>query len=295
MPRPWPVEGIDAETPVDEAAPKVLAVRLAEIAHYRERALRRADPEDVHDLRVATRRLRAALSLLGGPLAAADPGVKLLVAALGAVRDVDVQLEWLERARRRAEAGEAPGIDWLLEERRAALPPLEQAMRAAFERFHAVLEPALAIHLRAAGFPKTMGSDVVRGAVARRLRRVGRRIERLATTEDEAAVHALRIAAKKARYDLELVEPALGEPASRALGRLKALQDLLGELHDRDVRLALLPEWVARAHRDEQPGVVRLLRDALEERHALGARLDEELSRWRKEDEARALGKAVLA
>ncbi len=69
MPRPWPVEGIAGETPVAEAAPKIIGVRLAELRHYRERALARTDAEDLHDMRVATRRLRAALRLLGGPLA----------------------------------------------------------------------------------------------------------------------------------------------------------------------------------------------------------------------------------
>src|SRR5437868_5020496 len=99
MARPWNVEGIAGNTPVAEAAPKIIGVRLAELRHYRERALRRSDPEDLHDMRVATRRLRAALGLLGGPLAEAARGVKALGDALGEVRDVDVLLGWLDGER----------------------------------------------------------------------------------------------------------------------------------------------------------------------------------------------------
>ncbi|MSP60606.1 MAG: CHAD domain-containing protein [Myxococcales bacterium] len=295
MARAWPVPGIAAETPVDVAAPRILAVRLDEVAHHRERALLRTDPEDLHDLRVATRRLRAALRLLGGPLAQAEPGVKALGDALGWVRDIDVQVAWLERVRAVADRDERPGIAWLLDERRALLPPLEAAARAAADRYHQHLEPPLRIYLREGGYPEPLGGSRVRRAVARRLRRVGRRAVALLTTDDVAGVHALRIAGKKARYDLELVESALGAPATDALARLKQLQELTGEVHDRDVHLALLPEWIARAPRPEQPGAVRLLRDALAERRHSAALLDGELVLWRTREEAAALAHAIAA
>ena len=295
MPRPWPVEGIDATTSATVAAPKILAVRLAELAHHRDRTLHQRDAESVHDLRVATRRLRAALRLFGGALGKATPAVKALGDALGRVRDLDVQIEWLERARERVAVDERPGIDWLLGDRRAALPPLELAMQNAIRRFHDHLEPVLTLHLHVAGFAKPLGARSVRKRIARRLRKLGESIDELTAVEDARAVHALRVAGKKARYDLELVDGIYGAAASTALERLKTLQEAIGELHDRDVRLTLLPEWVARSHRLEQPGVVRLLKDTLDERKRLGGELAEEIEAWRADDEARFHAKAIIA
>lgn len=295
MPRPWPVEGIAGETSVAEAAPKIIAVRLAEVRHYRERALQRTDPEDLHDLRVATRRLRAALRLLGGPLAEAERGVKALGDALGRVRDIDVLLGWLHEVRGRAAPDELPGIDRLAEDQRRALPPLEEALRLTDERFQRELLPVLLAHVGAAGFGKPLGGRGVRRAVARRLRQVGRRIARLDSAGDPAGVHAVRIAGKKARYDLELVEAAVGQPATDALARLKRLQELVGEVHDRDVRMALLPERLARVEHVELPGMQRLLRETSDERRQLGDELGAELDAWRGDDVAEQLAASIEA
>ncbi len=294
MPRPWPVEGIAGETPVAEAAPKIIGVRLAELRHYRERALARTDAEDLHDMRVATRRLRAALRLLGGPLAEAARGVKALGDALGRVRDIDVLLGWLAEVRARAAPDELPGIDRLVEDQRQALPALEEAMRHTDERFQRELLPALLAHVGAAGFGKPLGGRLVRRAVAKRLRRVGERIARLESVDDAAGVHAARIAGKKARYDLELVEGAIGQPATDALARLKRLQELVGEVHDCDVRMTLLPERLAHADRVELPGLQRLLRETSDERHRFGEELARELETWRSDDVAEQLVSSVI-
>lgn len=57
------------------------------------------------------------------------------------------------------------------------------------------------------------------------------------------ALHDMRIAAKRLRYILEMAEPILGEVARRGASRARALQDVLGEIHDCD---ELLPR--VRAH-----------------------------------------------
>jgi uncharacterized small protein (DUF1192 family) len=48
------------------------------------------------------------------------------------------------------------------------------------------------------------------------------------------ALHDMRIAAKRLRYVLEMTTPAFGEPASKGAKTAKALQDVLGEIHDCD-------------------------------------------------------------
>jgi hypothetical protein len=54
------------------------------------------------------------------------------------------------------------------------------------------------------------------------------------------ALHDLRIAAKRLRYTLELFRPQFGEMADRQIARVKAVQESLGNLHDHDVRIALI-------------------------------------------------------
>ena len=86
------------------------------------------------------------------------------------------------------------------------------------------------------------------------------------------ALHDMRIAAKRLRYLLELTEPALGAAAGTAAKEAKALQEILGEIHDCDVMLPLV-----RGHRK-----VLRARDAEAVRESVGSRardLDPELVR----------------
>jgi CHAD domain-containing protein len=69
-----------------------------------------------------------------------------------------------------------------------------------------------------------------------------------AAATDDVALHDLRIAAKRLRYALELTHPCFGPYAKTAIKHLRALQDVLGEIHDADVHLpditALLDELI---------------------------------------------------
>src|SRR5437773_1675603 len=101
MGKPAPIEGVDRDTALDEAARRSIATRLGEVRRFEERLLAgAADPEDVHDMRVATRRLRAALALFERKrqLRDAEHAVQALGEALGEVRELHVQLDWLRGA-----------------------------------------------------------------------------------------------------------------------------------------------------------------------------------------------------
>ena len=67
-----------------------------------------------------------------------------------------------------------------------------------------------------------------------------------ADAEEVVALHDMRIAAKRLRYILEVCGPCFGEYARNATKMVKALQDLLGEIHDCDVQM---PETAAFAER----------------------------------------------
>ena len=95
------IPGLRADLPYAAAAAATIRVRTQELFDHAEGVLDTSDIERVHDMRVATRRLRAALEIYGpcfeprlykGVLSE----VKALADALGARRDPDVQLEGLE-------------------------------------------------------------------------------------------------------------------------------------------------------------------------------------------------------
>ena len=56
------------------------------------------------------------------------------------------------------------------------------------------------------------------------------------------ALHDARIAAKRLRYTLELFLPVFGEDGAGAIEQIKGLQEDLGQLHDHDVRIALIDD-----------------------------------------------------
>ena len=112
---------LSAEQAYGEAAAEVVNERAEAMFGKRRGVLDTADIEGVHGMRVATRRLRAALEVFGpcldrarGRQALAD--VKSLAAALGERRDRDVQLERLEKLHERTEGAERRAVEVLTAE-----------------------------------------------------------------------------------------------------------------------------------------------------------------------------------
>ncbi len=198
------------------------------------------DPEDLHRMRVASRRLRAALSLFAEclPRRAAHLRNELqwVAAGLGQVRDMDVQLERVETWK--AEAG--PGGQDALEPLKALL--VEQRMRARTHllalldsrryahfvgAFTAMLKLGLPRRLRqlAGRQPALEGMPPLILARYNEMRVAG---DDLAETSPPQAYHVLRIRSKRLRYTLEFVRDLYGERAADLERNVVALQDLLG-------------------------------------------------------------------
>ncbi len=101
MARPRKVADVDCEAPFALAAAQGVELRAAELIEHSEGVLDTGDIERVHDLRVATRRLRAAMEIFAPCFPrtrykAALKEVKALADALGERRDPDVAIEMLE-------------------------------------------------------------------------------------------------------------------------------------------------------------------------------------------------------
>src|SRR5919204_395162 len=121
MARARPIDGLTAEEPYAAAAAKIVAVRAREVADHSRGVLDMDDVERVHDMRVATRRLRAALEVFepcfpAEQLEEALREVKAIADALGDRRDTDVAITALKEFASGLAAPDRPGVRSLVEE-----------------------------------------------------------------------------------------------------------------------------------------------------------------------------------
>jgi CHAD domain-containing protein len=294
MAKPAPIEGLDSDTPLAEAARKYVAARLGDVRQYEERLRGAPDPDDVHDMRVASRRLRAALQLFERKrqLNQAHDVVKRLGGALGEVRELQVQLRWLDEAADRAREADRAGIVALRQARERKLTPRIDALHDALARWQrdvALVESAAA-SLTLKG---RLGGRRVRARLSKQLRGVHKQIKATLQSSDARTAHQLRIAAKKLRYVAELCQPAFTAPMAALLDRLAPLQESLGQLHDADVHLPLVEKFLVRADGTAQPGALSLLRAEMARREQLAAQLSVELQALDEADTLEDLRDAV--
>ena len=139
MARARPVPGLGADTRFGDAAAAAVRVRTAEVFAHSGAALDLGDIEGVHDMRVATRRLRAALEVFASCFPKSDHRtllgeVKDLADTLGRRRDPDVAIAELEAIAGRLTPSERPGIDGLVAELRSAQLAAQDALAQKLDR-----------------------------------------------------------------------------------------------------------------------------------------------------------------
>jgi CHAD domain-containing protein len=127
------IPGLDEEAPYAAAAASVVAVRARELADLSADVLDTADIEPLHDMRVATRRLRAALEAFRPcfpkkPFKSALGDVKELADALGERRDRDVAIASLEEFAERAPVADRAGVLELIDRLRAEQADANRAL-----------------------------------------------------------------------------------------------------------------------------------------------------------------------
>jgi CHAD domain-containing protein len=194
------------------------------------------DPEELHQLRVATRRLRAILRAARDLL---DPEwseplraeLSWFGSALGPVRDLDVlmerlreEIEALEPPERRAAARFLELLDEDRDEARAAM--LEAMSESRYFRLLDRLEAAAAA-------PQAREADAsLEDIAAREFRKLRKAVKALPPDPPDDELHAVRIRGKRARYAAELAEGTVGKPARRFVKDAKRFQDVVGEHQD---------------------------------------------------------------
>ena len=143
------IPGLGPDTRFGDAAASAVEVRAAEVFAHADGVLDTSDIERVHDMRVATRRLRAAMEVFAACFPPKEHAkllkeVKGLADALGERRDPDVAIEELEAIS--TELGEVRGLPSLLRELREDQGRGNDALAAALE---SVLDGQLAERLAA--------------------------------------------------------------------------------------------------------------------------------------------------
>ena len=237
--------------PVAETARLILRQQLANLLHHTRNLARREDAEDVHQLRVSTRRLRAASALFAASLDAhaMKPFVRALRTAgrvFGRVRDLDVLLEKLTAHHAQLPKPQQSGLDSLI----TYLRQQQATARAtALQYLHGIDHQAFVLEFGAflmhpaqsatTGPHPVLACDAAPQLIYARLAEVRAFLPHLQNAS-LADLHDLRIDFKKLRYAIDFFRPLLGAEVKTVIGYLKQIQDVLGDLNDADVACAMV-------------------------------------------------------
>ena len=233
----------------DEAMRRILLQLLARLRAAIDGVLEDTDTVHLHDLRVATRRTRSALTQAKGVLP--QPVIhefaskfKTLATLTGPCRDLDVNLRDLDSYRGQQGILDDALDPWqqhLKHSRRLEHQRICQELRSAsFREFIDGWAAFLETETVADPEPPEAGRPVIEVAeelTCKAFRRLVKRSSGLSDDPSAKQLHRLRIDAKKLRYLLEFFRSLY--PAERVdsfISELKALQDVLGELNDREIQ-----------------------------------------------------------
>jgi CHAD domain-containing protein len=249
--------GIKADDSLGTAGRKVLRMHLARMLHFEAGTRSGEDPEDLHKMRVATRRMRAAWRVFDG---AYRPKVqrryvkelRAIARVLGDVRDIDVLLEDLESY---ISELPAPG--------REAVEPL----RAAWRRQREVARKRMLAKLDSKGyrefvddyldFTESPGAaeiltplgrpSLVRDTAGSRILAAYEHVrayDTVITWADVPTLHAVRIESKRLRYTMEYFSEVLPVTSRKLIAQVTEMQDHLGLMNDADVAATATREWL---------------------------------------------------
>jgi CHAD domain-containing protein len=245
--------------PPEEGARLIALSYLDQAVAARARLKDEADGEALHDFRVALRRLRSCLRAYRDSLQGSVPKklakrLRRLAGATGPGRDAEVQLEWLRGRGSKLGSQQRQGHTWMLARLNGRMREAYGDLQAEIEQDFPAVEGELRRHLsvyRTKIFldPETAPPSL--GAVTAQIlhdqvAELEAHLAKVRHADDETGAHRSRISAKRIRYLLEPFADELPENGA-VVKRFKALQDLLGDLHDSHVLEKELAEAVEEA------------------------------------------------
>ncbi|OQA46179.1 MAG: CHAD domain protein [Chloroflexi bacterium ADurb.Bin325] len=252
------------DEPMSEAGRKLLRLHFGRMLANEAGTRVGEDIEALHDMRVATRRMRAAYGVFAEyyDRATLDPfnkGLRRTGRSLGAVRDLDVLLEKAEAYRAALPPEATADIDPLLEEWRARREKARGRMLAYldgqsyrtfvadFRTFLATPDAGALAYAAEQPVPYQV-RHVVPRLIFTRYEAV-RAYEPVIAAAPLPTYHLLRIDCKRLRYALEFFRDVLGPEAAGLIKQVTALQDLLGALQDAHVAEGLIAEFLQKRSR----------------------------------------------
>ena len=255
----------------------MLAAQRLKIVENEEGTRAGTDPEHLHDMRVATRRARAALRT-GSGLLEPEQEEKLrtefawLGGVLGAVRDLDVLTARLKEESEALDPEEQAAVKAvfgrLAAERRTARTSLTRALKSArYRKLLAELDSAVA------GGPVANGHAQLDKRAKKEFGRLVKTMRELGAEPSDEELHRARKLGKRARYATELATPQAAKPTKKFMARARAFQDVTGEHQDAAVAVEKLKELSADAEGPEAFAAGRLAERERERQAAARARL----------------------
>ncbi len=251
------IVGLDFNADYLSGIERVLQSRFEEMCDFYSAALDFSDIEGVHDMRVASRRLRSALKMFSPfikkrPLKKVRKEIKEIADALGEVRDRDVAIRTLEKMKDKAEREEIKeGIEKITEshnivreQARIALSETLSVERLTHlkEMFNQSLNKAIENERESLKEEnqdtkikslRTIGSEIIMSDLKKFLA-LGQK--NIYDPFDVDALHKLRIMAKQLRYAVETFADCRNDESILSFAKMIAgIQSSLGEIHDRDI------------------------------------------------------------
>jgi CHAD domain-containing protein len=252
---------VQAADPLAEAGRKVWRYQLAHMLLHEPGTLLGEDSEELHDMRVATRRMRAAFAVfskafLPKALKKQLKGLRRTGRTLGKVRDLDVFIDKARGYQETLPEGQRPDLEPLLtawgDAREAARQELVaylqssryQTFKESFYEF--VSTPGAGVPPSPAETPvPCLVREAVPALIYARLASV-RAFDAILHQATLEQFHALRIEFKKLRYTLEYFREVLGQDVKAVINEIKGLQDHLGDLNDANVAVGILRDFLTR-------------------------------------------------
>ena len=265
------VKGINCNSVASIGIKLVLVTRFEELYGFQETALDWSDPEGVHSMRVASRRLRSALRdflpyLRKRGLTTVQKRLKNIAGALGEVRDHDVAIMALEELEKKAPTTVSPTLKQFVETRKERLGQARENLKSVLDKtqldqlqldFAAAVDGATATD-GAKGRPKPQITylQMSRAVISDRLKELEKLSADVYKPFEVETLHDMRIAAKRLRYAVELFQSCWGRSIGMYAKRAARMQTALGDLHDCDVWIESFGEAIDDARKQKQDAQV---------------------------------------
>lgn len=299
---------VNAEETMAEAGRKILLADFIKMLENETGSREGGDIEHVHDMRVATRRMRSALRLLNEffqpkAVRAIERPLRRTARALGTVRDLDVMIDSLEKAKEGLEPTAQEALSAMIErldgERVTARHALNRVLDKGEYR-HFVDDFARFVSTPGMGARKVDIESHVPWQVRHLLpifiyQHVAqvRAYDTVLEEADALTLHALRIEIKRLRYVVTFFSDVLGASISDFISELKGLQDHLGTMNDLHVAYLRLSEMAHELDEEHQQAIGDYLEGMEAESQAMRGQVGAIWRRFNGKTVQRQLAKAV--